>query len=99
MPRQLAVMGATGGEVEPNIDPLHCSRLEELLRVAELRVADATGLPTSVSGGLLSVRPVTKSEWALKALDDWKELLEALATSLGQTPEKPDVPATGEEDP
>jgi putative hydrolase len=92
MARQLAVMGATGGEAEPNVEPLQRIRLEELLRVAELRVADATGLSTSVTGGLLSVRPVTKTEWALKALDDWKPLLEGLATSLGQST-APSTPA------
>src|SRR5690349_2705785 len=51
MARQLAVMGASGGETEPNPEPLDRIRLEELLRVAELRVADATGLSTTVSGG------------------------------------------------
>ncbi|MCU1498185.1 MAG: hypothetical protein JWM47_2138 [Acidimicrobiales bacterium] len=89
MARQLAVMGATGGTSEPNTDPLQRIRLEELLRVAELRVADATGLPTTVTGRLLTVRPVTKAEWALKALEDWKELLEGLAVSLGQAPSGP----------
>src|SRR5207248_2491121 len=56
--------------------------------------------PTTVSGGLLSVRPVTKTEWALKALEDWKGLLEGLAVSLGQTAEQPDRDAgTNEDDP
>ena len=85
MARQLAVMGATGGESENNPDPLQRIRFEELVRVAELRVADATGLETSVTGGLLTVRPVTRSEWALRGLDDWRDLLEGLAVSLGQT--------------
>ena len=98
MARQLAVMGASGGEPEPNTDPLDRIHLEELLRVAELRVADATGLPTTVTGGLLSVRPVTKSEWALKALEDWKDLLEGLAVSLGQTPEEPERGARDNEE-
>ena len=40
---QLAFQVATGGESEPNVDPLERIRLEELARVAELRVADATG--------------------------------------------------------
>src|SRR5439155_13983615 len=50
MARQLAVMGATGGEVEPNIEPLDRIRLEELVRVAEMQVGEATGLSTTVSG-------------------------------------------------
>ena len=93
MARQLAVMGATGGDSEANADPIQRIRLEELLRVAELRVADATGLPTTVTGGLLSVRPVTRAEWAIRALDDWKDLLEGLAASLGQAPTTPETDA------
>src|SRR5439155_2746101 len=91
MAKQLAVLGATGGESETNPDPLQRIRLEELIRVADLRVADATGLATSITGGLLTVRPVTRAEWALRALDDWKDLLEGLAISLGQ----PDKGAQG----
>src|SRR5438477_421674 len=91
MAKQLAVLGATGGESETNPDPLQRIRLEELIRVADLRVADATGLATSITGGLLTVRPVTRAEWALRALDDWKDLLEGLAISLGQ----PDKAAQG----
>ena len=35
---------ASGGASEPNIDPADRIALEQLVRVAELRVADATGL-------------------------------------------------------
>ena len=44
--RQLAFQVATGGESEPNVDPLERIRLEQLARVAELQVAEATGLAT-----------------------------------------------------
>ena len=33
--RQAALMTATGGQSEPNVDPLERVRLEELLRVAD----------------------------------------------------------------
>jgi putative hydrolase len=79
--RQMAQWAATGGEPERNADPLARVRLEELLRVAELHVAEATGLPVS-SGGLLSGRAVTPREWALQTLDDWKPLLEKLAGTM-----------------
>ena len=45
--RQLAASIATEGASEPNIDPLDRIKLEQLARVAELQVANATGLATS----------------------------------------------------
>jgi putative hydrolase len=82
--RQMAQWAATGGEPERNADPLARVRLEELLRVAELHVAEATGLPVS-SGGLLSAQAVTPREWALRTLEDWKPLLEKLAGTMTTT--------------
>jgi len=79
--RQMAQWAATAGEPEHNVDPAVRVRIEELLRVAELHVAEATGLPVS-SGGLLTARSVTPREWALGTLDDWKPLLEKLATTM-----------------
>ena len=79
--RQMAQWAATGGEPERNPDPVARVRIEELLRVAEMHVAEATGLPVS-SGGLLTVRSVTPAEWALRTLDDWKPLLEKLASTM-----------------
>jgi putative hydrolase len=79
--RQMAQWAATGGQSEQNPDPVARVRIEELLRVAEMHVAEATGLPVS-SGGLLSARSVTPREWALRTLDDWKPLFEKLATTM-----------------
>jgi putative hydrolase len=84
MARQFAQWAATGGTPEANVDPLSRVRLEELLRVAELQVAEATGLPLS-GGQILSVRAVTPSEWARLALDAWKPLLERLAGAVADT--------------
>lgn len=83
--RQLALMTANEGESEANPDPLARVRLEELLRVAELHIEEATGLPLSTTGGLLSVRTVTRSDWAIRTLQAWKSLLETLATALGKS--------------
>jgi putative hydrolase len=90
--RQLAQWTATEGAAEVNPDPLSRVRLEELLRVAELHVTETTGLPTTSGGGLLSLRAVPRSEWALKTLQAWKPLLEALATSLGRIAAEPETP-------
>ena len=76
--RQMATWAATGGQPEQNVDPVARVRLEELIRVAELHVAEATGLSVS-SSGVLKVRAVGPSEWALRTLEAWKPWLEALA--------------------
>jgi putative hydrolase len=81
--RQLAVWGATGGQTESNVEPLARVRLEELLRVAELHVGQATGLPLSGTG-VLSAATLTRSEWALRSLDAWGPLLERLAGSMAE---------------
>lgn len=83
--RQLALMTANEGEAEANPDPLARVRLEELLRVAELHVEQATGLPVAASGGLLTVHAVTRSDWALRTLQAWRPLLETLATALARS--------------
>ncbi len=82
--RQLAHWTATEGQPEANPDPLSRLRLEELLRVADLHVSDATGLPTTVAGGILKAKAVTRSEWAMRTLEGWRPLLERLASSLAQ---------------
>ncbi len=87
--RQLALMTANEGESEANPDPLARVRLEELLRVAELHVEEATGLSASAGGRVLSVRAVTRSDWALRTLQAWKPLLETLATALARSTSTP----------
>jgi putative hydrolase len=80
--RQIAVWTAAEGETEPNVDPIERIRFEELLRVADLHVSDATGLSTAVGGGLLSVLPATRSDWALRTLTAWRPFLERLAKAV-----------------
>ena len=79
--RQMAQWAATGGAPEANPDPLSRVRLEELARVAEMHVTEATGLPVGTAG-VLTVTAVTRSEWALRTLEDWKPFLEKLATRM-----------------
>jgi putative hydrolase len=78
--RQVAMFTSTAGQPEGNPDPVARLHLEELLRVAEMHVGTATGLATS-DRGVLSPKAVTKSEWALAALDAWRPLLERLANA------------------
>ena len=83
--RQFAVQVATGGTSEANPDPVDRIRFEELARVAEMRVADVTGLDVSTTGRPVTVVPVTRSEWSRRTLDAWRPLLERLSTSLTST--------------
>lgn len=91
--RQLAQWTASGGQSEPNPDPLSRVRLEELVRVAELNVSGSTGLTVS-AGGVLKARSLTRAEWAAQTLNAWKPLLERLATAMASAEEP-----TGEEHP
>ncbi|MEO6987304.1 MAG: zinc-dependent metalloprotease [Aquihabitans sp.] len=80
--RQLALSIATGGESEPNVDPMERIRFEQLSRVADLQVARATGLSTSITGRSVTISPVTRSQWALQTLDAYKPLIEKMAGAL-----------------
>jgi len=91
--RQLATYTATEGRSEANPDPLVRVRIEELLRVADMHVAEATSLPTS-RRGWLELRCVTKADWASTTLDAWKPVLLRLAQSL--TPSFEAAPQPGE---
>ncbi len=82
--RQLAVWTATGGESEANPEPLARMKTEELLRVAEMYVAQGTGLPTS-RRGWLGLRCVTRAEWAGAMLSLLHDPLAELATSVQAT--------------
>lgn len=81
MAAQMANGVATGGNPEANVDPAERIRLEELARVADLHVADGTGLSTSSSGNL-TVLAVGRGEWAGRTLENWRPLLDSLAHSL-----------------
>ena len=80
--RQFAVQVATGGEPEDNPDPMKRLALQELARVAELQVGEATGLEVSQTGRPISIVPVTRAEWARRTVDAWRPLLEKLSASL-----------------
>ena len=91
--RQLAISIATDGGEEGNVDPLERIRLEQLVRIAELHVGNATGLPTSYGGTGVSIMPVTRGQWAATTLDSWRPLFERLAGSLTPptAPSNPDA--------
>ena len=85
--RSLALAVATDNQSESNVDPIERIKLEQLARVAELNVANVTGLSTTITGRELTVRAVTRGHWVQRTLEDYRPLLEKLAGSLGS----PDV--------
>ena len=94
--REVARAIGAGGISEPNIDPSDRIAVEQLVRVAELRVADATGLQPA-PGAALRVEVVNRVGWSDRTLDDYGELFGALGESvtgsLGPDPdETPDNP-------
>jgi putative hydrolase len=79
--RTLAVGVATDGEPEANPDPIQRIQLEELARVAELHVADTTGLPVGSGDHPLTFLPVGRGTWAQKTIDAWAPLLEKMVAA------------------
>ncbi len=73
--RSLALGVATDGQPETNPDPIVRIRFEELGRVAELHVADMTGLSFGRSPAIV---PVGRGTWALRALDAWAPTLDRI---------------------
>lgn len=90
--KQLAVSIATEGKSEPNVDPVERMAVEQLGRVADLHVADVTGLGTSVGGGAVTVVPVNRATWVHESLSAYRPLVERLAGALG-----PSAPGTSPE--
>lgn len=96
--RSLALAVATDGQSEPNVDPMERMKLEQLARVAELHVANVTGLSTTVGGREVTLLPVNRGTWAARSLEAFRPLLEKLAGSLSHKP-KPGEPTAPENDP
>ena len=86
--RQIAVVVATEGEPEPNVDPADRIALGELARVAELQVANTTGLSTTRDGRAASIVAVTRSRWATATLEAYQNLLEPLGSASSQAEEE-----------
>ncbi len=79
MTRSFALNVATGGTPEPNVDPVQRIRIEQLSRVAELNVVEATGMPVSPDGRRLTCVPVGRADWTARALESWRPVLSSMA--------------------
>lgn len=96
--RQLAQGVATGGQPEPNVDPVERIKLEELLRVAELHVAELTGLSLTPDGTALTVEAVGPGTWARRTVDDWRFVLDAMTVPGPPSGDEPDGSSLDEPD-
>ena len=98
MTRAFGINVATGGNAESNIEPVQRIRLEELARVAELHVIEATGMPISSDGRRLTCVPVSRGDWTVRALEAWRPVLSAMAPTSHTPPaagaETPDLGST-----
>jgi putative hydrolase len=92
---QLATSVAAGDEPDPNPDPIARIRLEELSAIAELHVADVTGMVLGSGGSSLRLVPATRVEWARRSLEAWRPLLDRLAAALTSTTDSTSPGATG----
>jgi putative hydrolase len=82
--RQFAMLGATQGKPEHNVDPAVRLAYADLARIAGMHVNDVTGADTAFP----EPRIVTRGQWAAETLDAYRPLFTDLATSLGQTPDE-----------
>ncbi len=80
--RTLAFGVATDGGQDETPDPLVRIAFEELARVAELHVADATGITSSTGG--VSFEAVGPGQWSFRVLEAYRPVLKAMVEAQQQ---------------
>jgi putative hydrolase len=81
--RTLAFGVATDGGSDDTPDPLVRIAFEELARVAELHVADATGIAASAAGGV-SFEAVGPGQWSFQVLQAYRPVLKSMVEAQQQ---------------
>jgi len=81
--RTLAFGVATDGGQDENPDPLVRIGFDELARVAELHVADATGITTG-SGASVSFETVGPGQWSFRLLEAYRPVLKSMVDAQQQ---------------
>src|SRR5580698_307080 len=76
--RTLAHGVATDGGTDDLVDPLVRIAFEDLARVAELHVADATGISLTAGGTTISFDAVGPGMWSFRALEAYRPTLGAM---------------------
>jgi len=88
--RQFAVLGASGGGTEGNVDPEVRIAYENLSGIARMHVADVVGVDDV---GVGDIRAVTRTQWATETLEAYRHLFTEMATALAthDAPDDPDM--------
>jgi putative hydrolase len=98
--RTLAHGVATDGQEDENADPLVRIAFEELARVAELHVADATGISLTSGGSSISFDTVGPGQWSFRVLSAYRPVLQLMVQAQQQgavaMPPAMDVDAFGD---
>ena len=66
---------------EENVDPIDRVEAEELTRIAELHVADVTGMTVTPNGQPLVVNALGRTPWMQRSLARWRPILEEIVRS------------------
>jgi putative hydrolase len=82
--RTLAYGVATDGQDDDNADPLVRIAFEELARVAELHVADATGISLTAGGTSISFDAVGPGQWSFRVLNAYRPTLQLMVEAQKQ---------------
>ena len=81
--RTLAFGVATDGGQDENPDPLVRIGFDELARVAELHVAEATGI-TAAAGASVSFETVGPGQWSFRLLEAYRPVLKSIVDAQQQ---------------
>lgn len=95
--RQIAMWTASGQHVESPPDPVERIKMEQLVSRVEKEVASAAGL--DVATGQLHALVTTRAGWASQSLEDYRQLLDKLATSLSNIKPSGSADPADERDP
>jgi putative hydrolase len=87
--RQIALVTATDGQTEPNVDPLVRIEYANLARIAGMHVHQITGLGDITTASSVEPVMVTPGAWAQRTLDDYRPLFTQLATALSSHQNNP----------
>lgn len=78
--RQVATWVGTEGQSEPKADPAQGGQIEDLVRLAELRVAEYTQMPFGSQSGQVGV--VNRTGWIDSSMNGFRYILNKLAERL-----------------
>lgn len=94
--RQTALMAATQGVAEHNVEPARRFAVENLARIVSMRVAESMSRDTVDSS---QVEVVNRATWVQQTLEAWKPYFDALAAALSGSGNGRSDDEAGSEDP